>query len=278
LVHGPNARLIYWDWKLSMFKFRFYFAPLRLCVIPSKMVSPKVERNMRRAYQLMRARFGHLHWWPGETPFEVCVGAILTQNTAWTNVERAIASLKAARVLEPKILFGLTESKLAQLIRPAGYFNVKARRLRSFLRVLVEGFGGDLRRLLVGETPVVRARLLAINGIGPETADSMLLYAGGHHSFVVDAYTKRIFQRHNWSPSEGKRRQKAEGGNPTKADSYDELKLLCESALNHKTGAARLDYWQDYHAQLVMVGKHFCRTHTPLCEQCPLKALLPKIE
>src|SRR5512140_3507359 len=153
-------------------------------------------RALRRAYRLMHGHFGHLHWWPGETPFEVCVGAILTQNTSWSNVERAIANLKAARVLEAKKLFALSESNLATLIRPAGYFNVKARRLRSFLRVLVEEYGGSLKRLLAGDTAAVRERLLAIHGVGPETADSMLLYAGGHHRFVIDAYTKRIFQRH----------------------------------------------------------------------------------
>ena len=131
----------------------------------------------------MRARSGHQHWWPGETPFEVCVGAILTQNTAWSNVERAIANLKAARVLEPGKLFALPERKLAELIRPAGYFNVKARRLRSFLRVLVETFGGDLKKLFAGETSVVRERLLAIHGVGPETADSLLLYAGRTSQF-----------------------------------------------------------------------------------------------
>jgi len=210
----------------------------------------------------MRARFGHQHWWPGETPFEVCVGAILTQNTAWSNVERAIANLKAAQVLEPEKLFALPESKLAQLIRPAGYFNVKARRLRAFLRVLVEEFGGDLEKLFAGETSIVRERLLVIHGIGPETADSLLLYAGGHHSFVIDAYTKRIFQRHKW-------------GSKSSGD-YDRIKLLCESALKQKSGAAQLDYWQDYHAQLVMVGKHFCRTRAPRCNECPLKPLLPQ--
>jgi endonuclease-3 related protein len=232
------------------------------------MISRKIERDLRRAYELMRAHFGHQHWWPGETPFEVCVGAILTQNTAWTNVERAIANLKAARVLEPAKLFALPESRLAEFIRPAGYFNVKARRLRSFLRVLVEDFGGDLERLFAGETSAVRARLLAVHGIGPETADSLLLYAGGHHSFVIDAYTKRIFQRHEWSP-------KANVSSPKSSTGYDELKLLCESALNQRAGAARLDYWQDYHAQLVMVGKHFCRPRAPFCEQCPLQPLLP---
>lgn len=235
------------------------------------MVSPKTKNDLRRAYKLMRARFGHQRWWPGETPFEVCVGAILTQNTAWTNVERAIASLKAARVLEPKKLFAVPEPELARLIRPAGYFNVKARRLRSFLKVLVEDFGGELRRLFSGDTSVVRERLLAIHGIGPETADSMLLYAGGHQSFVIDAYTKRIFQRHKWSSESKVRRSKSDAG-------YDELKLLCETLLNHKTGAARLDYWQDYHAQLVMMGKHFCRNRAPRCDLCPLKPLLPKVE
>jgi endonuclease-3 related protein len=243
------------------------------------MISKKATASLRRAYKLMRARAGHQHWWPGETPFEVCIGAILTQNTAWTNVERAIANLKTVRVLEPEKLFALPETKLAELIRPAGYFNVKARRLRSFLRVLVEQFGGDLKKLFAGETSVVRERLLAIHGIGPETADSMLLYAGGHHSFVIDAYTKRIFSRHGWSSKSTRlrsatARQKVQS--PKSASGYDELKLLCESALNQKTGAARLDYWQDYHAQLVMVGKHFCRTRAPRCDECPLKPLLPR--
>jgi endonuclease-3 related protein len=247
--------------------------------------APGRRRALRRAYELMRGRFGHQHWWPGETPFEVCVGAILTQNTAWTNVERAIFNLKAARVLEPEKLFALPESKLAELIRAAGYFNVKARRLRSFLRVMAGEFGGDLKRLFAGETSAVRGRLLAVHGIGPETADSMLLYAGGHHSFVIDAYTKRIFSRHGWSrktessPSSVALRrvekQKTENKNP-KPGGYEELKELCESALNQKTGVARLDYWRDYHAQLVMVGKHFCRTRAPRCDQCPLKSLLPR--
>ena len=230
--------------------------------MPTAIPAPRkaVAARLRRAYDLMRQRFGHQHWWPGETPFEVCVGAILTQNTNWGNVERAIGNLRAARVLEPKKLFALPERRLAELIRPAGYFNVKARRLRSFLRVLVEEFHGDLDRLFAGEMATVRARLLAISGVGPETADSMLLYAGGHLSFVVDAYTKRIFHRHGWA-----------GEN---AD-YRELQGLCASALVQKPRAACLDYWQDYHAQLVMVGKHFCRTRAPLCDQCPLKPLLP---
>jgi len=238
----------------------------------SKAVSKSVAHELRRAYPLMRARFGHQRWWPGETPFEVCVGAILVQNTSWTNVEQAITNLKAAHVLEPGKLFALPEARLAQLIRPAGYFNVKARRLRSFLAVLVQEFGGDLDRLFAGDTAAVRERLLAIKGVGPETADSMLLYAGGHHSFVIDAYTKRIFERHRWA--EGK--LKVQSSKSKKADfGYEVLKSLCESALNHQHGAAKLDHWQDYHAQLVMVGKYYCRPREPRCEQCPLRSLLP---
>ncbi|HEY2573291.1 MAG TPA: hypothetical protein VGH65_04450, partial [Verrucomicrobiaceae bacterium] len=168
---------------------------------------------------------------------------------------------KAARVLSPNKLFALPERKLAQLIRSAGYFNVKARRLRSFLHALVGEFGGDLNRLFSGKTPEVRERLLAINGIGPETADSMLLYAGRHHSFVIDAYTKRIFHRHGWCADDA---------------TYDGLKDLCETALGKKPHAECLDYWQDYHAQLVMIGKHFCRPRDPLCGQCPLRPLLPR--
>jgi endonuclease-3 related protein len=236
-------------------------------ILPMKNISLRTAerarvrvRALRRAYRFMRAHFGHQDWWPGETPFEVCVGAILTQNTNWGNVERAIANLKAAGVLEPGRLFALQESQFAALIRPAGYFNVKARRLRSFLRVLVEECGGDLERLFAGEASVVRERLLAINGVGPETADSMLLYAGGHHRFVIDAYTKRIFQRHQWS-----------GGNA----GYEDLQRLCESALDEKPRRKRLDYWQDFHAQLVMVGKNFCRARRPRCAECPLRPLLP---
>ncbi len=218
-------------------------------------------KALRHAYRRMRARFGHQHWWPGDTPFEVCVGAILTQNTAWSNVERAIANLKAARVLKPEKLFALSEAELAALIRPAGYFNVKARRLRAFCQTLVEDFGGDLDRLFAGDPAAVRERLLAVHGIGPETADSMLLYAGTHHRFVVDAYTRRIFQRHAWCHGDA---------------TYEDLQTLCEFALNQKPYPARLDYWRDYHAQLVITGKDYCRARRPRCAECPLKPLLPQ--
>jgi len=185
---------------------------------------------------------------------------MLTQNTAWTNVEKAIANLKRARVLSPGKMYDLPEGQLADLIRPAGHFNVKARRLRAFLKVIVEECGGSLPDLLRGETARVRERLLNINGIGPETADSMLLYAAEHHSFVIDAYTKRIFLRHGWCD---------EGA------TYHQLQDRCVSSLGQKSGPAQLDYWRDYHAQLVMVGTDHCRPRDPRCETCPLKPLLP---
>jgi endonuclease-3 related protein len=216
---------------------------------------------LRQAYRLLRRRFGHQHWWPGDTPFEICVGAILTQNTNWTNVERALNHLKAADLLDPRSLFAVPEAELAQLLRPAGYFNVKTRRLRAFLKVLVEDFDGRVDGLLAGPTNVVRNRLLAISGIGPETADSMLLYAGGHSSFVIDAYTTRIFTRHGWAREEA---------------SYDELQALCQRILVDRKPSARLDYWGDYHAQLVRVGKEFCRPTNPRCTTCPLSELLPQ--
>lgn len=208
----------------------------------------------------MRARHGHLQWWPGGSAFEICVGAILTQNTSWRNVEHAITNLKTARMLAPRKIYALTHDKLAALIRPAGYFNLKAKRLRNFVDVLVEQHRASLKRLFAGDTARVRERLLAINGIGPETADSMLLYAGAHHSFVIDAYTKRIFQRHNWCSHD--------------AD-YSDLQALCSESLNKKSGKARLDHWQDYHAQLVGVGNRYCKPHNPLCSACPLEPLLP---
>ena len=226
-----------------------------------KQYHPLKAQALRHAYRLMHAHFGHQGWWPASSAFEMCVGAILTQNTSWTNVERALRNLKDAGLLDARKLLALPENELAQLLRSTGYFNVKAKRLRCFLKVLVEEFGGELKKLFAGDTNVVRERVLSICGIGPETADSMLLYAGGHHRFVIDAYTKRIFHRHRWCGPE--------------AD-YPKMQQLCETGLNEKPARARLDYWQDFHAQLVMVGKHFCRTRKPLCDHCPLKPLLPR--
>lgn len=217
-------------------------------------------QRLQRAYGLMRRHYGHQHWWPGDSPFEICVGAILTQNTNWTNVEKAILNLKAERVFNPWLLHSMPRRRLAGLLRPTGYFNIKTDRLRSFLTVLITQFQGHLQRLFQGKTAEVRRRLLAIRGIGPETADSMLLYAGAHLSFVVDAYTKRIFSRHEWCHPDA---------------TYEDLQLLCSTALQAQSAAKQLDYWQDYHAQLVQVGKDYCRPRQPRCSACPLQSLLP---
>jgi endonuclease III related protein len=230
-------------------------------------------RALRRAYELMFQAHGHQHWWPGDTPFEICVGAILTQNTSWTNVEKAIANLKRAKVLSARKIHALANDELAEFIRPAGYFNIKADRLKCFVRVLVEEHRASLKHLFAGKTTEVRERLLAIKGIGPETADSMLLYAGDHHSFVIDGYTKRIFQRHKWWNGSGEQ-GKAKAQSPAE---YESLQTLCANRLNQKSAAEQLDYWQDYHAQLVVIGKDFCKTKNPDCEACPLKPLLPAL-
>ena len=215
--------------------------------------------ELRKAYRLMFKARGHQDWWPSDSPFEVCIGAILTQNTAWTNVEKAIQNLKEAGILSLEGIEAVDHDRLASLIRPAGYFNLKAKRLKAFVKPLVEDYDGDLNKFFKGPLESVRNRVLEINGVGPETADCMLLYAGSHRSFVVDTYTKRIFERHGWCST---------------ADTYDSLKTICESALSQKSGGDQLDYWQDYHAQLVMVGKDHCRPKDPKCESCPLQSLL----
>jgi endonuclease-3 related protein len=237
----------------------------------SEFVPRNAASSLRRAYQLMHRTAGHQGWWPGDTPFEICVGAILTQNTSWRNVERALANLKSAGALAPRPLLDMPMRRLAGLLRPAGYFNVKARRLRAFVQVLVQEHAGDLRRLFAGDTATVRKRLLVIHGIGPETADSMLLYAGGHLRFVIDAYTKRIFQRHGWWPPN----RPSPVLHGKSSDDYHALQELCEKSLDHLPPAAALDYWQDYHAQLVRIGKEFCRPRAPRCDSCPLRPLLP---
>lgn len=212
------------------------------------------------AYQQMRRHSGHRRWWPGESPFEICVGAILTQNTNWQNVEQAIQNLKRNRALNIRAIHEREQNALAQLIRPSGYYNVKAKRLKAFVAKIMSHYRGSLDSFFQQDTQSARKELLAIDGIGPETADSILLYAGNHPTFVVDAYTKRIFARHRWVEES--------------AD-YHQIKTLCETQLANLPQKDRLDYWRDYHAQIVNVGKNFCRPQNPRCGLCPLESLLP---
>jgi endonuclease III related protein len=213
------------------------------------------KKRLLRMYERLNRFFGDLHWWPGETPFEVAVGAILTQNTNWTNVEKAIGRLKAEGVLEPHSLFGLDDEALAELIRPSGYFRVKTKRLKAFLEVLCGEFDGNLERMLSGDLLLARQRLLAIPGVGEETADSMLLYAGGRPVFVVDAYTRRILARHGFLE-----------GNP----SYGEIQRMFMAHLPPDAGL-----YNQYHALIVATAKCYCRKD-PSCGECPLRKIKPR--
>ena len=156
----------------------------------------KTREQLHEIYELLRAAFGAQHWWPGETTFEIILGAILTQNTSWANVEKAITNLKAAGCLGPAALHALDVEAVEQLIRPAGYFRRKTKRVRNFVQWLFDEYGGDLDALAQVETRRLREELLAITGIGPETADSILLYALNRPVFVVDTYTARVMVRH----------------------------------------------------------------------------------
>jgi endonuclease-3 related protein len=206
-------------------------------------------------YDRLLAAFGPQHWWPGEAPFEVIVGAVLVQNTAWKNVERAIANLREAGVMQPRSLYELDEKDLAELIRPAGYFQVKARRLRNLLKLIVEKYDGSLEAMFRVDRTILRRELLGVNGIGPETADAVLLYAGGVPTFVVDTYTHRILARHGWIGYD--------------AD-YHQLQQHFEASLPQDTAL-----YNEYHALLVRLGKEFCRKTAPKCDTCPLASMLP---
>jgi endonuclease-3 related protein len=208
--------------------------------------------GLHTIFHLLHARFGTQQWWPAETPFEVIVGAILTQNTAWTNVEKAIANLRAADALTPEALAALAIPDLETLIRPAGFFRQKAARLRYVTTVLVDAYGGDVASLCAGPLDAARARLLALPGIGPETADSILLYAAQRPSFVVDAYTRRIFTRLGILR-----------GN----ESYETIRTRFMQELPPDVAL-----FNEYHALIVTLAKVHCRKRRPDCPACPLAA------
>lgn len=209
-------------------------------------------------YKALVRHHGALNWWPADTPFEVAVGAILTQNTAWTHVERALDNLKQAAVLSPSGLATISPGALETLVRPAGYFRLKARRLGNFSRYLVRNFNGDMRALCDGPLPEARQRLLDLEGIGPETADSILLYAGDRPSFVVDAYTRRIFQRIGLLQGH---------------ESYGDVQQRFMQDLPHEAAL-----YNDYHAQIVQLAKTCCRKSRPSCTACPVSGMCAHAE
>lgn len=211
--------------------------------------------SLLTVYRRLRRRFGAAGWWPGDTAFEVCVGAILTQGTAWTNVEKALSVLRARGRLSYAGLAGLPPSRLAPLIRPAGFFRVKAARLAAFVRFLGRGFGGRVEAMRRVDRWSLRERLLAVPGIGRETADAIALYAAGRRLFVVDAYTRRVFARLGFL-----------GGGET----YDEVQALFMDRL-----PARAPLYGDFHAQIVRLAKDHCRKN-PRCGGCPLDDVCPR--
>jgi endonuclease-3 related protein len=215
--------------------------------------------KLTKLYQILRKHYGHRGWWPGAEKYsggsqlEVIIGAILTQNTAWKNVEKALQNLKDYRVLNFKALVELPQEDLAHLIRPSGYFNQKALKIKAFLRFVQDEYRGNIKKMFATPTVELRKQLLSIKGIGPETADCILLYAGEHLSFVIDLYTYRIMTRHGWAEEE---------------IDYHGLQELFASNIPDE-----LDLYQDFHAQLVAVGNQHCRK-TPKCAGCPLEAYL----
>jgi len=198
---------------------------------------------------------GPQHWWPGRSRFEIIVGAILTQSTSWANVEGAIANLRNARLLTPPAIHDIPAAKLASLIRPSGYFRQKAKKLKAFVDFLFDDYSGSLSRMFRTPTAQLREQLLAVHGIGPETADSILLYAGEHPVFVIDAYTRRILERHALADSKR---------------SYEDLRGLFETTLPRDT-----QLFNEYHALIVHTGQNFCRRSVTRCNECPLKPFLP---
>jgi endonuclease-3 related protein len=216
-------------------------------------IAEMTQEKLTGIYNRLFHHFGPQAWWPGDTPFEVMVGAVLTQNTNWKNVERAIDNLKRAGVLSFERLSGLPVDLLAEYIRPAGYFNVKAGRLQNLMVRIEEQYGGSLDAMMEEETEALRQKLLSVKGIGPETADSILLYAAQRPVFVVDTYTYRILLRHDLIPEDF---------------GYDDIQQLFMDNLEPDTGL-----YNEFHALLVCAGKEFCKKTAPRCAGCPLEGV-----
>lgn len=211
--------------------------------------------RLAKAYRRLFDAFGPQRWWPGDTRFEMIVGAMLTQNTSWKNVERAIGNLRKADLLEPHALDNVPLEELEELLQPAGYFRVKAKRLRSLLKFLIERYDGSLDAMFETRLDQLRQELLDVHGVGPETADSILLYAGGLPIFVVDAYTHRIFARHGWIGFDAQ---------------YDEIQDYVQGELPPDA-----PMYNEFHALLVRLGKDYCLKRNPKCPECPLREMLP---
>lgn len=212
----------------------------------------RTAKNLEEIYRRLMAKFGPQKWWPAKSRFEVVIGAILTQNTNWANVERAIANLREENLLTPHKLKTINIKRLSSLIRPAGYFNIKAKRLKNFVEFLFKEYNGNLDKMAKEYWPNLRMKLLTVNGIGPETADSILLYAFEKPVFVVDAYTKRLLSRHNL------------------IGRHADYQAIQSYFMDNLSQNAKM--YNEYHALLVRLGKDLCKSK-PLCEICPLNNL-----
>jgi endonuclease-3 related protein len=210
---------------------------------------------LRLYYDALFAAHGPQHWWPGRTPLEIIVGAILVQNTSWTNVASAIENLRRQKLLSPRAIEAVSATRLARLIRSSGYFRQKTKTLKAFTVFLRREYRGSLARMFRAPTCTLRQQLLSVRGIGPETADSILLYAAKRPVFVVDAYTRRILERHGVADVQL---------------GYEDVRQLFERNLSPDVAL-----YNEFHALIVHTGKHFCRPREPRCGECPLKSLLP---
>lgn len=211
----------------------------------------KKENRIKRIYKLLDGHFGDLGWWPAKTEFEVIIGAILTQNTAWTNVEKAIIKIRKGKLLKPERILSAKYSELERCVKSSGYYRQKAARLKDISRFIMKHSGGNLKAFRSVGTEKLRKDLLQVKGVGPETADSMLLYAFKRPVFVVDAYTKRIFTRHMIAEE---------------SSSYSEIQSLVHDCFGENAGT-----YNAFHASIVEAGKRFCKKNAPLCSECPLK-------
>lgn len=247
----------------------------------------RLRGEVTQYYTALLARYGPQNWWPARSRFEVIVGAYLTQNTNWNNVEKAISNLRRARLLSLNAMRNVPLAELEALVRPSGYFRQKARNLKTFIAFLDQQYSGSLGRMFRQPTGKLRTELLALNGVGPETADSILLYAGNHPVFVVDAYTRRVLERHGIVAA----------GSKNIKTGYEEMRSLIEhsfdsaqaeslvvshqvsyprhsvSRMSRAPRSALAQHYNELHALIVRVGNHFCRTK-PNCEGCPLQPFL----